>query len=287
MSAIGLSLYRVCRRRLSGLGLRKYAVVNRVNDWVLRRVKGQTAMVNGHLMHLDPRDSLDLSLNGVYEPFETEIVHRLVHEGDIVLDVGANIGYYTLVLARRVGAGGRVFAFEPDPDNFALLTKNVGTNGYRNVVPVNAALSNRSGTLELHLCDDNRGDHRIYASGADRKTIEVSTIAGDDCLGEISSCVNFIKIDVQGAEGLVLRGLCRTLQRSKGCRVIFEFWPEGMSKAGDNPAEVLDYMSHQGFSFELVDEKRKALLKVERQDVLSEFAIATGNQTNLLASRPK
>src|SRR5262249_29206299 len=202
MSAVGLSVYRLCARRLSGLGLRKFAVVNRFNDWVLGRVKSRSARVNGHLMHLDARDSLDLSLNGVYEPFETELIQSLIHEGDTVLDIGANIGYYTLIFARRVGTAGRVFAFEPDPENFALLKSNVEANGYKNVVLVNAALSNQSGTLRLYLCDENRGDHRIYPSGDGRRAIEIPALTGDEYLKDVSD-VRFIKMDVQGAEGRV------------------------------------------------------------------------------------
>src|SRR5262245_56640465 len=108
----GLALYRACARKLKGLGLRRFALVNRVNDWVVSRVKSRQAMVNGHRMVLDVRDSLDLSLNQVYEPFETDLIQSRVKLGDTVLDVGANIGYYTLLFAKRVGPRGQVFAFE-------------------------------------------------------------------------------------------------------------------------------------------------------------------------------
>src|SRR5262249_42101912 len=155
-----------------GFGLRRFAAVNRVNDWVLSRVKTRRAIVDGHIMYLDARDSLDLSLNHVYEPFETELVQSLVHENDTVVDVGANIGYYTLIFARLVGPRGRVFAFEPDPGNFALLKKNVEANRYKNVVLVNAALSDEPATLKLYLSEENRGDHRIYPSDDQRRTIQ-------------------------------------------------------------------------------------------------------------------
>jgi FkbM family methyltransferase len=285
MSAIGLSLYRVWRRRLSGLGLRRFALVNCVNDWVLGRVKSRTATVDGHFMLLDDRDSLDLSLNGVYEPFESALIHRLVQPGDTVLDIGANIGYYTLILARCVGPGGRVFAFEPDPENFALLKRNVECNGYHNVTLVNAALSNQAGTVKLHLCDENRGDHRIYSSGDGRPAIEVLALTTDDYCGGFADRIRLIKMDVQGAEGRVLLGMEKVLARGLQCQVIFEFWPLGLHRAGNDPEMILRSMARQGFELQILDEERKELRRIEPGLVLEQFTVEKGNQTNLLASR--
>jgi FkbM family methyltransferase len=236
-------------------------------------------------MHLDARDSLDLSLNGVYEPFETEIIHRLVRKGDTVLDIGANIGYYTLILARQIGHSGRVFAFEPDPENFALLKKNVAANGYNNVILVNAALSDHRGTLKLYLCEENRGDLRIYSSGDDRRAIEVPAITADDYLAEHSAEATLVKMDVQGAEGRVLRGLETNLGRA--AHVILEFWPLGLHRAGNDPSEVLGSLVRKGFEFQLLDEEHKELTGVTADEVLRRFTIEKGNQTNLLASRPR
>src|SRR5437867_3185244 len=97
------------------------------------------ALVRGHWMHLDPTDSVvspTLRHFGVFEPFETQLVQQMVRPGDVVLDVGANIGYYTLIFAELVGEQGHVYAFEPDPRNFAFLAKNVHSNRYRNVTLV-------------------------------------------------------------------------------------------------------------------------------------------------------
>ena len=285
MGTIGLSLYRACARRLSGLGLRRFATVNRVNNWVLSRVKTRRAVVDGHVMHLDPRDSLDLSLNQAYEPFETELVRSLVHENDTVLDVGANIGYYTLLFARAVGPRGRVFAFEPDPENFALLKNNVESNGYENVALVNAALSDKMGALKLYLCEANRGDHRIYPSGDDRRAIQIPALAADDYLAGLNREIAFVKMDVQGAEAKVLRGMERLLQRTAQCQILFEFWPAGMSRAGDEAEESLARLARHGFSLKLVDQRRKCLQPVEADALLRDFTKANGHQTNLLGSK--
>ena len=285
MGRIGLSIYRTCARQLAGRGLRKFAAVNSLNDWVVRKLKTKTAVVDGHLMHLDPRDSLDLSVNEVYEPFETELVHQLVGKGDKVLDVGANIGYYTLIFARQVGACGRVFAFEPDPANFALLKKNVESNGYKNVVLVNAALSDQSGRLKLYLCDENRGDHRIYPSAENRQAIEIPAITADLCVGDQAGDIRFVKMDVQGAEGRVLLGMDRILQGPGLKNVMLEFWPQGLRSAGNDPEQVLDLLKRQEFGFQIIDQQRKQLSTVKPESLLRDFTMENGRQTNLLLSR--
>ena len=129
-------------------------------DFILGILTPRSVVVQGHLMWLDRRDALELATREVYERTATGIVQREINEGDVVLDIGANIGYYTLLAARLVGPTGQVIAFEPDQTNFALLRKNVEANGYRNVVLVNKAVSDHNGTAELFLNDANPGDHR-------------------------------------------------------------------------------------------------------------------------------
>jgi FkbM family methyltransferase len=236
-------------------------------------------------MYLDARDSLDLSLNLVYEPFETELVPSLVHENDTVLDVGANIGYYTLILARLVGPRGRVFSFEPDPGNFALLKKNVEANGYKNVVLVNAALSDQPATLKLYLSEENRGDHRIYPSDDQRRAIQIPAITVDDYFAGLSDEIAFIKMDVQGAEAKVLTGMKRLLEETPKCQMLFEFWPKGISDAGDEAEQALARLTRNRFSLKLVDQQRKSLEPIDAEALLRNFTKANGHQTNVLASK--
>ena len=120
---------------------------------------------------------------GCFEPFQTELVVNEVRPGDVAIDLGAHIGYYTLLLARLVGPTGRVLAFEPDPDNFALLSRNVEMNGYANVELFNAAASDRPGRSPLFRSPDNAGDHRLHESpGQRRPGVEVEVVAVDEIL---------------------------------------------------------------------------------------------------------
>src|SRR5262245_41545755 len=107
MNSLGISLYRRGCALLAGRGLRRYRWVNRLNQLVLGLVKSREADVLGHRMLLDRGDTLELSVHGIYEPFETRIAQEMLPERGCFVDVGANIGYYTLLAARRVGPKGQ------------------------------------------------------------------------------------------------------------------------------------------------------------------------------------
>lgn len=90
-----------------------------------RNLKINKVKIAGNTLYLDEHDSLNLAWHHVYEPFETKFLLSQIKEGDVVLDLGAFIGYYTLLFADRVGSKGKVVAFEPSPMNYKILSKNV------------------------------------------------------------------------------------------------------------------------------------------------------------------
>src|SRR5256885_8821899 len=89
--------------------------------WVFNRLRQKEVIVHGFPFLLDPLDSLELSIFRSYEPFETSLLAAEIRPGMTIVDVGANIGYYTLLFSKLAGDNGRVYAFEPEPQNFALL----------------------------------------------------------------------------------------------------------------------------------------------------------------------
>jgi FkbM family methyltransferase len=145
--------------------------------------------------------------------------HPEVLAGGHVLDVGANVGYTATVFARAVSPGFRVFAFEPEPLNFSRLERVIARRGLRNIVtPVRTAIGDVDGTAALWRNPEHPGDHRISTDGD-----LVVPIARLDTFAEMLAPVKFVKIDVQGHEFAVSRGMTRLIQRDPGLEVSFEY----------------------------------------------------------------
>jgi FkbM family methyltransferase len=147
-------------------------------------------------------------LNGTYEREQTALFEQMLDPGDTVLDVGANVGYYTLLASVLVGGGGRVHAFEPEPRNAGFLRRHVQINGRGNVHVVQAAVSDVAGTARFDF-GSGTGTGRLAQSGA----LEVRTVRLDDYCAEHGLAPAAIKIDVEGAEMSVLQGARETLRR--------------------------------------------------------------------------
>jgi FkbM family methyltransferase len=149
---------------------------------------------------------------GTWEPEVVKAVIEVVHEGFVAIDVGAHLGYYALILSRLVGSNGRVIAFEPIPSNFRILSENIELNGCKNVQVVNQAVSDRSGCCELapHALSNSSSFSLLKNGGT--KTIAVDAISLDDFLKDWHRPIDFIEIDVEGAEGMVLDGARKTIE---------------------------------------------------------------------------
>jgi FkbM family methyltransferase len=280
-----LSIYKKIVKLISGHKIKKFYLVKVIHSFLLRffvePLKSNFVEVNGQKMFLDEKDSLSLSIWGIFEEFETKIVKEKIKKGDVVLDIGANIGYYTLIFAKLVGEKGKVFAFEPDPTNFSILKKNIEINGYKNVVLAQKAISDKNGKIKLYICEDNRGDHRIYDSHNNRQSIEIEAIRLDDYFKDYNGNINFIKMDIQGAEGGATQGMSNILQKNN-LKVISEFWPMGLKKFGIDPEEYLKLLTSSGFRIYEVDEQRKEVIMTDIQKLLKMYSPEKDEHTNLL-----
>jgi len=276
-------LYKLTRRLFRGHGLGGIHFIAVSREFVRRHIRATSAVIDGHPMILDAHDTLELSLNGIYEPVETELAKSEIKSGDVVLDIGAHVGYYTLIFARLVGAQGRVYAFEPEPANFAVLKKNVEMNGYANVTLTRKAVSNRNGATKLYLAEEDLGDHRIYDSHDDRKSVEVEVIRLDDFFQDYTGRVDFIKMDVQGSEAGVIQGMPELLGRSPQVKIVTEFWPFGLTRFGTDPAEFLRLLTPQGRRLYQVNEEQGRIEPADVAELLRVNTVELRNYTNLLS----
>jgi FkbM family methyltransferase len=247
----------------------------------------ETAMVQGHRMHLDKGDSMGLSFFGVFEPFMSSIVAGEVRRGDIVLDIGASIGYYTLMFARLVGEEGHVYAFEPAPESFEILKRNIEENGYRNVTLINKAVSDFTGKTRLFLCGYNNMAHTMSKTRSSSGSIEIDTVRLDDFFGADSRPIDFIKIDVEGAELAAIRGMERLLQRSPSVSLITEFYPGWLASYGADAREYLKFLTGLGFSVSDINEEVKRVESSDPEAICDRYIGGDIPWTNLLCKKNK
>lgn len=272
------SLFKKINSLLFGKNLGSIPGVRKLHSvlYNILKPKGEVATsVNGFKMLLNSQDKgevKDILLRGVYDKLETDIVRSCVSEGDMALDVGAHIGYFTLILARAVGSSGKVFAFEPESKNFSMLQKNIEANKFKNVILENFALSSVSGKANLFLDKDNLGNMSFSASNIPNESlngkIEVESKTLDDYTKKIDGKINFIKMDVQGAEGLVLRGGAGLIKNQKPT-LLLEFWPYGLKNNGTDPLELLNGLRAAGYKFFILDAKKQLLKEKSPEDIMN------------------
>lgn len=196
---------------------------------------------------------------GWFEPAEIAFVLDQLNAGDIVVDLGANAGLYTVIAARAVGSTGHVYAFEPGQRALALLRRNIAINGLDNVTVIEAAVSNVSGqasfavatdTALSSLADVNRSDQQVSAWET------VRTVRLDDAIAEYRiPAVTFIKMDVEGAEKLALEGAPNILARAApALTILFEAFDQNTRAFGYTVRELLEWLQARGFSVQGFDE---------------------------------
>ncbi len=207
--------------------------------------------IDGFRLAIDALDSLGLGRGAAFEPEILEALQRWVTPGQTVVDIGANIGYFTAHMARRVGPGGEVHAFEPEPANYALLVANMAANGLQQVRVHRVALGDRDGTATLHTSDFNGGMHRLYDSLLCRgPAVEVPLRRLDDLV--VPGTVALIKIDIEGWEPVALAGARRCIAARSDLRILAEYCPASMLEAGCSPGAFLGELLSQGLlPFEL------------------------------------
>jgi len=211
---------------------------------------------------------------------EAILLRRLVRPGMHVVDVGANIGLYSLLLARLVDRSGSVLAFEPEPNLFAILRENCLRNDAANIALFQCALGRTNGLVSFHRSAFNSGDNRLGRPSAGHDAVEVKVERFDDLQPE--SKPDFVKIDVQGHELAALSGMERTLSASPKVRVLFEFSPAALRKAGTAPELLLQFFRERGFGLYETEDARLTTLE-DSQRLISD--LRGSRYTNLLAAR--
>ncbi|MGV6871137.1 FkbM family methyltransferase [Pseudochelatococcus sp. B33] len=214
----------------------------------------QAASINGTTIYAPPRDPVigKAVIEGQYEPEIVSLFQEYVKQGMNVVDIGANIGYFSIISADIVGSSGHVLAVEPNSENAKLLEISRRANGFEHLEIALMAASNRNGLLILNAGESN-GTTATLSNNPDllKNATLVPSIRLDDLIPR-SRRIDFVKIDVEGAEKLALSGMIETLSLHKPI-IVSEFSPLALPYfSGCTGEEYLGFLADLGYAISVV-----------------------------------
>jgi FkbM family methyltransferase len=204
---------------------------------------------NGVYLYLKANSSMDLSYLD-HNPTYTDIMEHIdkLNEGDVFVDIGANVGYFSFYAAKRVGSKGKVYAFEPSDREYERLLKGIEKNNLTNILPFNVALTDHKGVVEFAIEPFHTGLNAMAVSNNDsssRSTIMKPCNRLDLVVKDTD--VHLLKLDVEGAEYLVLKGSEALLALQKIKKLVVEVTPGFLKKFGSGKEELFDMMKSMGY----------------------------------------
>jgi FkbM family methyltransferase len=209
-----------------------------------------------------------------------QLMRRVIRPGDTAIDIGANIGFYTIELAKMVGREGRVIAFEPDDVNFARLQD--GTSAYGNVRAYPHAVAANDGQLTVYKSNQLNVDHRTYEPPTYQSSHPVKAMSLDSFLN-LKDRVNFIKMDIQGYEMEALKGMQTLLSTQKNISMVSECWPAGLQLAGSSASAYINALKALDFRVFLLLDGKQVLVDDALTDIIEQCE--TDTYYNIFAGR--
>lgn len=218
-------------------------------------------------------------LVGPLEPGLVAVMKSVIREGHVVIDIGANVGTYTLLALQAIGFRGLVVGYEPTPRVFDVLKNNVRINGFLETGRVDLrqkAVSDGRAARATFYVSRNSLMNSLYgedtSSPTGSTTIDVESVALDRDLAHLDR-VDIVKIDAEGAEPVILRGMQQIIRRSPGIMIFIEFAPVHLVRANEDPQAFLDELRAQGFVIEEVCEPSGALRTPTDEELCNCFSV--------------
>ncbi len=208
---------------------------------------------NGCVVECDIREEVarQIYFSGIYESVDAYLFCRLLRPGMTILDVGGNLGQYSLLSATAVGAQGSVHSFEPVPSNFERLSRNIRNNGLENVHLNQAAAWNEATTLTLELPSDSRDNAGSFqvsnpsgttSGGFEAKSIRLDDYVREQALGR----VDLVKMDIEGAEVHALEGATEMIRRDHPL-ILMEVNRPALEALGSSPSRLMEIVRTHGY----------------------------------------
>ena len=279
-------IYKKFFKIFIGTNIGRYGIVRKLARFLSYNLKPDWVEIEGEKMYLDKVDALSLSINGIHEKIITNLIKKEIHSGDVVLDIGAHIGYYTLQFANLVGPTGKVYAFEPEPKNFELLKKNVQINKHDNVVLIQKIVSDKDGIVEFFISKFDSIGNKLFKSNEAGSSIKIESTTLDEYFKDLKKKIDFIKMDIQGGEGKAILGMKNLLKENKNLKIIQEWWPDGLKQNHTNPEDHLKFLQHIGYKiYEIDGTIKKDILPITIEQLLEKYPNSLIEDINLFCKK--
>ena len=214
-----------------------------------------------------------LSSGGTFEPGTEKYFRSILKEGMQVLDIGANLGIYTL---HALAAGCHVYSYEPTPRIYKILLDNIGINGFEptgRAHVYNLAVSDIEGEVEFAIFDINEHQNNsIFKKNMNDKTIKVKTVSLDKHLNSVTR-IDVVKIDVEGAEPLVLKGMRKIIANNPDIKIIMEFAPSNLKRGGVEPANFIKTIRTMDLDIHVIDTQSGDIFDISNDELCQAFSV--------------
>jgi FkbM family methyltransferase len=265
-----------------GTSYKKIPFLKNIRNYIAKKARPSVVQIGELRLVTDPVLGMGME-GGVYEVGTSNALLGALKEGDVVINVGADIGYYTCLAAKKVGSKGLVHAFEPNPESFERLKTNVENNHLDNVKLLPYAVADKKGTLSFYPNGpfSTLGFDRFHDRG---KVINVETTYLDEMFAD--KAVAMLFMDAEGSEMKILRGMKKMLEHNKNIQLILEFNPVMITGSGDSPKEFLQALLANGFALYALDDKEgHPPVKISSEELLRAYTPENGLIVSLLCSR--
>ncbi len=192
-------------------------------------------------------------LTGFFDFHESMYCQQLIKPGMIVVDIGAHVGYYTWLFSKLVGPSGKVISYEPSPENFRLLVSNLRAKNIKNVIPIQKAICDGSKPVKFYISPGNSNHSIVKGFTNFDEVIDVAATTIDLGVKELGYAhVDFIKIDAEGAEPAILRGMGSILKDSTETILLIEMNPNALRASSFNPTDLLEQLSNLNYDPKII-----------------------------------